>query len=101
MRTPILLAVAVVLAAHGLARAQEIEPRSYSPGPVGMNFAGLSVLDTRGGVAVDPTLPLDNVDVRLESVMPGYSRSFGLAGRARKCVAGGSVRLGRHRGRRR
>ncbi|MBL8224667.1 MAG: transporter [Chromatiales bacterium] len=82
MRTPILLAVAVVLAAHGLARAQEIEPRSYSPGPVGMNFAGLSVLDTRGGVAVDPTLPLDNVDVRLESVMPGYSRSFGLAGRA-------------------
>lgn len=79
---PVVLVAMALLAAAGAARGQEIEPRSYSPGPVGVSFAGLSWLHSSGGVAVDPTLPLKNVDATIDTAMAGYSRSFGLAGRA-------------------
>jgi hypothetical protein len=63
------------------AAGQEMEPRSYSPSPVGMNFAGVSYVHSSGGVAVDPTLPIENIDADLESAVLGASRTVPLAGR--------------------
>src|SRR6476659_5685773 len=39
-------------------RAQEIEPRSYSPAPTGVNFLVTVVGHSEGGVLTDPSLPL-------------------------------------------
>lgn len=75
--------VAVVLcAAAGCVAAQEMEPRAYSPSPVGMNFIGLSWQNSSGGVTTDPTLPITNVDADIDNALVGYSRTFGLAGQA-------------------
>ena len=72
----------VLSCAAPFAMAQDMEPRSYSPSPVGLNFVGMSYLHSTGGVAVDASLPLDNVDADLESAVAGVSRTFALYGRA-------------------
>ena len=64
------------------APAQELEPRSYSPSPSGVNFLGLTYLRSTGGVGVDPSLPLDNVSAEIDIVSLGYARTFGLLGRS-------------------
>ena len=80
-------ALLVASASFG-APAQELEARAYSPAPVGVNFLGLSYLRSTGGVAVDPSLPLDNVDAevnttslqgqRMNDLMPIF-RKIGLS----------------------
>jgi|tagenome__1003787_1003787.scaffolds.fasta_scaffold20826831_2 hypothetical protein len=62
--------------------AQELEPRAYSPSPLGVNFLGLGYLRSAGGVAVDPSLPLDNVDAEVNAASLSYVRTFGLFGRS-------------------
>jgi hypothetical protein len=62
--------------------AQEMEPRAYSPSPVGMNFVGVSWQNSSGGVTTDPTLPITNVDADIDNAIVGYARTFALAGRA-------------------
>lgn len=83
-RAPALAVLAVVPALSGLAGragAQEMEPRSYSPAPVGLNFLGGSYLHSSGGIAVDPSAPVDNVDASFDSATLGVARTFALAGR--------------------
>ena len=63
------------------ARAQQLEPRAYSPSPGGMNFIGLAVGYTTGGVLTDPSLPVENVHAKIPSVAPFYVRTFDLFGR--------------------
>jgi hypothetical protein len=72
---------AVLVAAAVPAFAQEMEPRAYAPSPTGMSFAIASITQSSGGVAVDPTLPLENVDATLNAVSLGYMQTFGLLGR--------------------
>jgi hypothetical protein len=64
-----LLAIAVmaIAAVHIPAGAQEMEPRAYSPTPVGMTFLGVSWQRSTGGVTTDPTLPISNVDADMDS----------------------------------
>lgn len=62
--------------------AQEMEPRAYSPAPVGMNFVGVSWQDSSGGVTTDLTLPITDVDADIDTVSVGYSRTFAFAGRS-------------------
>jgi hypothetical protein len=72
---------AAVLLIAGTARdahAQELEPRAYSPSPLGVNFLGLSYLRSTGGVAVDPALPLKNIDAEVNTGSLAYARTFGL-----------------------
>lgn len=77
------LLVAVLLAGIGApAQAQEMEPRAYSPSPVGMTFLGLSWQRSSGGVTTDPTLPITNVDAEIDSAIVGVVRTFGLGGRS-------------------
>jgi hypothetical protein len=63
-----------------MASAQELEPRTYSPSPVGTNFVALSYAYLTGNVLTDPSLPVTNVQARINTFSLGYERTFGLAG---------------------
>ena len=64
--------------------AQDIEPRSYSNAPVGVNFLIAGYAYTRGGLAFDSDLPISDVNLHTSSGLFAYARSldvFGLSGK--------------------
>src|SRR5262249_5412647 len=63
------------------AKAQELEPRAYSPSPIGLNFAVLGFTYSSGDVVTDPTLPVSDVSAHIYGTAIGYGRTFGLLGR--------------------
>ena len=71
----------------GTTQAQQLEPRAYSPSPVGANFLGLGYLYSSGGATFDPSVPITNVQARVYSVLPYYARTFGLYGRQASITA--------------
>ena len=75
------LAFAVMFGGSKTAQAQQLEPRAYSPAPIGLNFLGLGALYTTGGVVTDPASPIQNVQARVYTAAPYYGRTFGLFGR--------------------
>jgi hypothetical protein len=71
----------LVLAAAGAAphcRAQDMEPRSYSPNPTGVQFIGLAYGRSTGGVVLDPSLPITDANAHLNTGLLGYGRTFSL-----------------------
>ncbi len=69
------------------AQAQQLEPRAYTPSPVGANFLGLGFLYSSGGAVFDPSVPIKNVQARIYSAVPYYGRTFGLLGRQASMTA--------------
>jgi hypothetical protein len=74
------LACGLLLAAAG-ALAQQLEPRAYSPSPVGLNIVAVPYLYSTGDVVTDPSLPVANVDAKINFVLPAYVHTFSLFGR--------------------
>lgn len=66
----------------GAIRAQELEPRTYSPSPVGTNFVGASYSHLTGDVLTDPSLPVTNVQAQINTFAFAYVHTFSLAGRS-------------------
>ncbi len=64
-----------------VAAAQDLEPRAYSPAPVGTNFVTLTYSHSSGDVLLDPSIPIQNANVQFNTVALGYYHSFGLFGR--------------------
>src|SRR5579864_8207704 len=64
--------VGVALLWSALASAQEMEPRAYSAVPVGTNFVGIGYARSSGGFSVDPSLPITNVQARINAYAFGY-----------------------------
>jgi len=64
-----------------VASGQEMEPRAYSPAPVGTQFVLVGYGHQSGDVLLDSSLPLRDVNVSLNLVTAGYGRTFDLAGR--------------------
>ena len=64
--------------------AQELDPRTYSNAPTGVNFFSASYGYSSGNVLLDPTLPIENLDGKINIGAFGYGRSFGLLGRNAK-----------------
>jgi len=62
--------------------AQELEPRAYSPNPVGINFVALNYGRSDGDVVFDASSPVQDVQAQLDSVAVGYGRTFGVWNRA-------------------
>jgi hypothetical protein len=75
------LSLALGLGAPAPARAQSLEPRAYSPGPVGLNFIVIGYTNSQGDVLLDPSVPIEDVSARLNIMTGGLSRTFGLFGR--------------------
>ncbi|RDI99268.1 transporter [Dyella solisilvae] len=63
------------------ASAQDLEPRTYSPSPIGTNFIGATYTYLTGDVLTDPSLPVSNVQASINTYALGYVHTFALAGR--------------------
>lgn len=72
---------ALALLLCSVAAAQDLEPRAYSPAPVGTNFAAVTYSHSSGDVLLDPTIPIQNANVQFNTAAFGYYHSFGLLGR--------------------
>ena len=60
--------------------AQELEPRSYTNIPVGLNFLVTGYSYNQGGILFDPSVPLDNANVKINSTVLVYARSINVGG---------------------
>jgi len=66
------------------APAQDMEPRSYSNTPVGMNFLVLTYGRSVGDVFVDATLPVEDLEAEINSAGVAYVRTTNFSGRPGK-----------------
>jgi len=71
----------------GVAHAQELEPRSYSPSPVGTTFVVGGFGRSEGGILFDPSLDIDNVQADLWIATFGAGHIFDLFGRQSRVLA--------------
>ena len=83
---PAKLAPAIgLLAAVALpAIAQDIEPRSYSNAPIGVNFLVAGYAYTRGGLAFDTAVPITDVNLHTSNAVVAYARVLELGGQSAK-----------------
>lgn len=73
--------LAVLLNAGASAGAQELEPRAYSPSPVGTTFIIISATRSDGGVFTDASVPITDVEATLGVLGLSAGHTFNLLGR--------------------
>lgn len=66
----------------GEVQSQELEPRSYAASPVGLNLAAAGFARSTGEVLPDPSVPIEDIEARIDIAIAGYARTFGLLGRS-------------------
>jgi hypothetical protein len=64
--------------------AQDIEPRTYSNAPIGVNFLIAGYAYTRGGLAFDPSAPVKNPQLETSNAVLAYARVLDLWGKSGK-----------------
>jgi hypothetical protein len=74
----------LLLGAPFAAQGQDIEPRSFSNAPVGVNFLIGGYAYTRGGLAFDSSVPVTNPKLYTSSAVVGYARVLDLWGKSGK-----------------
>jgi hypothetical protein len=74
----VIITVTLLLAQAALGVAQEFEPRTYAVAPVGLNFVGIGYGFATGGVFMDPSLPVEDVDGDVHLVVARYVRTLSL-----------------------
>lgn len=62
--------------------AQELEPRAFSPNPVGAHFLVAGTGYSSGNVLIDASLPLEDVEARLNNASLGYGQALDVLGRS-------------------
>ena len=67
-----------------VARAQSIEPRSFSPAPVDVNFLIVGYAATSGGLSFDPSAPIADPKITTAGPVLAYARTLGLWGASGK-----------------
>ncbi|WP_429421805.1 transporter [Pseudomonas plecoglossicida] len=76
-------AASLVLLA-GAAAAEDLEPRSYSNTPVGINFLLMGYSDLDGSVTANPSVPLQDGKIRIKAAVFAFARSLDVWGRSGK-----------------
>ncbi len=66
------------------AQAQELEPRAYSNLPMGLNFLATGYAHSQGGLSIDPSLPLDDAHLKIDTGVVAYVRGMNLWGNSGK-----------------
>jgi hypothetical protein len=69
------------------ALAQELEPRAYSPSPIGTSFFLAGFGGSKGAVLFDPAIDVDNVEADLHVVTAGFGHTFALGSRQARLLA--------------
>ncbi len=87
LRSSLAFLALVSLGVHDAARpatAQDLEPRAFSPAPIGLNFAALGYAYSWGNVLFDPAIPITDGDANVHSLVGAYLRTidfFGMSGK--------------------
>ena len=82
--TPAALLGAACLLASTAPPAQELEPRAYANLPIGLNFLAVGYAYSRGGLATDPSLPVEDAHLKINTGLLAYVRSLDFWGRSGK-----------------
>jgi hypothetical protein len=78
-----LAVIALVDAGSGV-YAQDLEPRAYGNTPTGLNFLIAGYGYAEGGLATDPSVPLEDANLRTHGPVFAYARSLDVWGRSGK-----------------
>ena len=65
-------------------QAQDLEPRLLSPVPTGGNFLIASYGYSVGNILLDNTIPVEDLNAKINSIVPAYARSFKLLNKLAK-----------------
>jgi len=79
--------VVLILVCGTAVQAQDLEPRSFSPAPRGLNITGLGYTLSAGDVYFDKALLVEDATGTIHSAQALYGRTFGLFGKSAKIVA--------------
>jgi hypothetical protein len=79
-----LLIVVLSAALRSLVHAQDLEPRAFANTPFSMNFLIGGYAHTQGTVGVDPSVPITDTEVKLNSAFLAYVRTLDLWGKSGK-----------------
>lgn len=77
------LSLVIVLLA-GPARAQDLQPRAFSPAPTGLNTVLLGYSNSSGNVFFDQALLIEDATGEVHGATGAYVRTFGLFGKLAK-----------------
>ena len=82
-------AAAIALLAAGASPlvAQDLEPRSFSPVPVGVDFVAVGYGYSFGNVLLDPSIPIEDGTGKVHSALAAYVRTFSFFGMSAKVDA--------------
>ena len=64
------------------ASAQDLTPRAYWPAPKGTRIAVAGYAQIDGNILFDPTIPLYEVESKVNTALVGYLQTFSLFGRS-------------------
>lgn len=76
--TAVGLSACLALGIASRAAAQDIEPRTYSNVPIGVNFVIAGFAQTRGALQFDTALELTDAHLKTSNAVVAYARSFAL-----------------------
>ena len=65
-------------------QAQELEPRAYSNLPMGLNFLATGYAHSQGGLSTDPSLPLTDAHLKVDTAVVAYVRGINFWGSSGK-----------------
>jgi len=82
LTTCVIVWVGLCLLAPNRLNAQDVQPKVYTPAPVGVNVIVLAYAFSTGEVLFDKTIPIDNTTGDMHSITAAYSRSIGVLGMA-------------------
>lgn len=80
----LLLAGGLIAASPASLESQDLEPRAFSPVPVGVNFAALGYGYSFGNVLLDPSIPVEDGTGKIHSLIGAYVRTFDFFGMSAK-----------------
>jgi hypothetical protein len=71
---------AALLSMSSAAVAQELDARTYSNVPIGVNFLAVGYAFNQGNIFLDPALPIEDADAKIHVAFARYLRTFSLFG---------------------
>ena len=74
----------ILLTPASVALSQELEPRAYTNLPTGLNFLAVGYAKSQGGLSTDPSLPVEEAHLKVNTALLAYVRSLDLWGRSGK-----------------
>jgi Putative MetA-pathway of phenol degradation len=81
-------ALAAALLSVAPAAGQDMEPRAYSPSPVGTTFVVAGATRSAGGVFTDPTLPVEDAEATIGVLALAFGHTINIGGRQALVLGG-------------